>query len=361
MNFLAHLKLSGDHESIMLGNFIADHIRGNKIHHLPQEVIDGIMLHRKIDYYTDHHPEFMKTRARLHKKYHKYAGVIADIFYDHFLAKNWSEYSEFHLSSFTSYSYGILLRNYSLLPSQTKKILPFFIMQNWLASYAKMEGLRRSFQYMARKANFKSNMEYVVDDLIDDYELYEAEFKTFFPDIAAYCQNELDILFPSDKMSKKNQIISEKATKYNTEQKEIKERKKKIDEAKKKKEQEEKTPYSFRDSLKRKLHQLNNERKALSTDKIKAKLMERFEGESERIEDRGKGERKEEEGERKEEKGKGKGKRREDERLKAKGKSVKEKEIEAKVEVEVKTKKKATSKVKTKRTLLKKYNMLNFW
>ena len=57
MNFLAHLKLSGDHESIMLGNFIADHIRGNKIHHLPQEVIDGIMLHRKIDYYTDHHPE----------------------------------------------------------------------------------------------------------------------------------------------------------------------------------------------------------------------------------------------------------------------------------------------------------------
>lgn len=213
MNFLAHLKLSGDHEYIMLGNFIADHIRGNKIGKFPQEVIDGIMLHRKIDYYTDHHPEFMKTRARLHTKYHKYAGVIADIFYDHFLAKNWANYSEFHLSSFTSYSYGILLRNYSLLPTRTKKILPFIIMQNWLASYAKMEGLRRSFQFMARRANFKSNMEFVVDDLIDDYELYEAEFKAFFPDIAAYCQKELDILFPADRMSKKNQIISEKAVK----------------------------------------------------------------------------------------------------------------------------------------------------
>ncbi len=218
MNFLAHLKLSGDHEYIMLGNFIADHIRGNKISHLPQEVIDGIMLHRKIDYYTDHHPEFMKTRARLHEKYHKYAGVIADVIYDHFLAKNWNDYSEHALSSFTTYSYGILLRHYSLLPSTTKKILPFFIMQNWLTSYRKFEGLRRSFQILSKRANFKSNMEYAVEDLIDDYELYEAEFRAFFPDIATYCQNELDILFPADQMSKKNQIINEKAIIYKTAQ-----------------------------------------------------------------------------------------------------------------------------------------------
>jgi acyl carrier protein phosphodiesterase len=210
MNYLAHLKLSGDHEYIMLGNFIADHIKGNQIQGFPDEVLQGIMLHRKIDYYTDHHPVFMQSRERLHTKYHKYAGVIADIFYDHFLAKNWSDYSDLHLSGFTSYSYGIMLRNYNLLPSKTKKILPFFIMQNWLSNYAKMEGLRRSFQVMARRANFKSNMEYVVDDLIDNYELYENEFKSFFPDIANYCQNELDLLFPADRMSKKNQLLSER-------------------------------------------------------------------------------------------------------------------------------------------------------
>lgn len=208
MNFLAHLKLSGDHEYTLLGNFIADHITGNKIKHLPQGVIDGILLHRKIDNFTDHHPVFAESRARLHPKYHKYAGVIADVFYDHFLAKNWNDYSEFHISSFTSYCYGVLLRNYNLLPSKSKKILPFFIMQNWLSSYAKMEGLRRSFHMLARRAKFKSNMEYVVDDLIDDYELYESEFKLFFPEIADFCQKELDILFPADRMSKKNQIIS---------------------------------------------------------------------------------------------------------------------------------------------------------
>ncbi len=207
MNFLAHLKLSGDHEKIMLGNFIADHIRGNKIHHFPQEIIDGIMLHRKIDYYTDHHPAFIQTRTRLHKKYHKYAGVVADIFYDHFLARNWDDYAEISLSHFTSYSYGILLRNYTILPRKTKQILPFIIMQNWLASYGKFDGLSRAFDMMARRAKNKSNMEFAVDDLQADYDLYKADFERFFPDIAAFCEKELAILFPEEEWISKNRII----------------------------------------------------------------------------------------------------------------------------------------------------------
>jgi len=229
MNFLAHLKLSGDHEKIMLGNFIADHIRGNKIHHFPQEIIDGIMLHRKIDYYTDHHPAFIQTRTRLHKKYHKYAGVIADIFYDHFLARNWDEYAEISLSHFTSYSYGILLRNYTILPRKTKQLLPFIIMQNWLASYGKFDGLTRAFDMMARRAKNKSNMEFAVDDLQADYELYKADFERFFPDIAAFCENELSILFPGEEWESKNRII--KTAKLDLIIKERELEKKKLDEA----------------------------------------------------------------------------------------------------------------------------------
>ncbi|RUA28250.1 MAG: hypothetical protein DSY76_04560 [Bacteroidetes bacterium] len=233
MNFLAHLKLSGDHEKIMIGNFIADHIRGNKIHHFPEEIKEGIMLHRKIDYYTDHHPAFIQTRTRLHKKYHKYAGVIADIFYDHFLARNWDDYSEISLSHFTSYSYGILLRNYTILPRKTKQLLPFIIMQNWLASYGKFDGLTRAFDMMSRRAKNKSNMELAVDDLRADYDLYKADFERFFPDIANFCENELNILFPGEKWVNKNRII--KTAKLELIIKEREEEKRKIEEAQKKK------------------------------------------------------------------------------------------------------------------------------
>jgi len=192
MNFLAHLQLSGDNESIMLGNFIADHIKGNKFEKLPSEVVKGIYLHRKIDYFTDHHPEFIKSRLRLQPNYRKYAGVIVDIFYDHFLASNWSKFSSIKLSHYSAFVYGLLLKNYSILPIKTKKVLPFIIMQNWLVNYRTFDGLQRSFSGMARRASFKSNMENVLVDLKKDYQLYSKEFTNFYPDIQEYVQKELE-------------------------------------------------------------------------------------------------------------------------------------------------------------------------
>ncbi len=273
MNFLAHLKLSGDHEKIMLGNFIADHIRGNKIHHFPQEVIDGIMLHRKIDYYTDHHPAFIQTRTRLHKKYHKYAGVIADIFYDHFLARNWDEYAEISLSHFTSYSYGILLRNYTILPRKTKQLLPFIIMQNWLASYGKFDGLTRAFDMMARRAKNKSNMEFAVNDLQADYELYKADFERFFPDIAAFCENELAILFPGEEWEPKNRII--KTAKFDLIIKERELEKKKLEEAQQKKQAKERAKrIKEKEKEKEKIQKLEDKKRAKEERAAKKKLEE---------------------------------------------------------------------------------------
>jgi len=222
MNFLAHLKLSGDHDNIMLGNFIADHIKGNKIYHLPQEVIDGIMLHRKIDFYTDNHPEFIKSRERLYEKYHKYAGVIMDVFYDHFLAKNWDDYSDLSLNSFTSYSYGVLLKNYLILPKRTKKILPILILNNWLSSYKDFSGLRKTFNVISKRASFKTNFNYVVDDLIVDYDKYEEEFKKFFPDISDFIETQLNILYPDT--PSKNIIIKNKHLKISNTKKKVKKR-----------------------------------------------------------------------------------------------------------------------------------------
>jgi len=89
MNFLAHIYLSFDDDEITIGNFIADSIRGNKYKHLPERVQKGIFLHREIDTYTDAHSIVRKSTKRLHKNYSHYSGIIVDIFYDHYLAKNW--------------------------------------------------------------------------------------------------------------------------------------------------------------------------------------------------------------------------------------------------------------------------------
>ena len=108
MNFLAHIYLSGSNDNIAIGNFISDSIRGNKYKTFPKEIQKGILLHREIDTFTDAHPIFRQSTKRLHKNYSHYSGVIVDIFYDHYLAKNWSKYSDIPLEEYTIHFYEIL-------------------------------------------------------------------------------------------------------------------------------------------------------------------------------------------------------------------------------------------------------------
>ena len=105
MNFLAHLYLSQNNTDILIGNFIADHVKGSQFYNYSKEIQQGILLHREIDLFTDTHPIVKQSMQRLHKRYRHYNGVIIDIFYDYFLAKNWSKYSDIPLQIFADTIY----------------------------------------------------------------------------------------------------------------------------------------------------------------------------------------------------------------------------------------------------------------
>lgn len=114
----------------MLGNFFADGILGNKFQHYNQDIKNGIMLHREIDTFTDSHPVVKKSKQRLHSKYRLYKGVIIDIFYDHFLAKNWNQYSEIPLDVYVNSVYKLLKMELKTLPEKTQHMLPYMINHN---------------------------------------------------------------------------------------------------------------------------------------------------------------------------------------------------------------------------------------
>ena len=94
MNFLSHLYLAGNSEGLIIGNFIADSVKGSAYNNFSKEIQQGLILHRKIDSFTDSHPVVEQSKQRLRAKYKKYSSVIVDIYYDHYLAINWKKYSE---------------------------------------------------------------------------------------------------------------------------------------------------------------------------------------------------------------------------------------------------------------------------
>ena len=189
MNFLAHLYLSPANDEIMIGNFIADAIKGKQKLKYSQNVQRGIKLHHHIDDFTDEHSVFKQSASRLKEKYRMYSNVIVDIYYDHFLAKNWNYYSDNDLAEFSLEAYRKLVNYYKKLPPRNKRILPYMIAQNWLCGYASKWSLKRVFYGMDRRTSFKSGMSDAVDDLTKHYNDYEEEFNRFFPEIINFVRN----------------------------------------------------------------------------------------------------------------------------------------------------------------------------
>ncbi|MER3317085.1 MAG: acyl carrier protein phosphodiesterase [Allomuricauda sp.] len=186
MNFLAHIFLSFDDKEITLGNFFADHIRGNKYKHLPDRIQKGILLHREIDTFTDSHPTVRQSSKRLHKNYSHYSRVIVDIYYDHFLAKNWNDYSDTPLEEYVENFYDLLEDNYNILPMATKRMMPYMIADNWLLNYANLAGIDRVLNGMNRRTKNKSRMNFAILDLEQHYIDFENEFTSFFKELITF-------------------------------------------------------------------------------------------------------------------------------------------------------------------------------
>ncbi len=191
LNYLAHLFLSGPDPDLQFGNFIADGVRSVQLKLYPAQIQAGIRLHHKIDAFTDSHPVVAESKERLRPMVQKYAGVVVDMFYDHFLAKQFQEYSSLSLAAFADQSYALLLAQPDLLPARVQRFLPYMIKQNWLVGYAQVAGISGALNGLSRRAAFESGMDTAGQELIRNYDLYQAEFNRFFPELQAYIVEQI--------------------------------------------------------------------------------------------------------------------------------------------------------------------------
>lgn len=189
MNFLAHAHLSGGDAELLVGNLVADAVKGNQISRYPEKVARGILLHRQIDTFTDSHPIVRNSKNAIKNQAGRYAGVDVDIYYDHFLARKWNGYSDVPLEQFTVSVYHELGSHGDLLPARVKRMLPYMVAQNWLNSYANLADLRRIFYGMDRRTNFRSGMSKAVEILEMHYDALEKDFERFYPEIIAFAED----------------------------------------------------------------------------------------------------------------------------------------------------------------------------
>ena len=175
----------------MIGNFIADHIRGNNYDEYSKEIQQGIFLHREIDTFTDTHEVVRKSKRRLHERYRHYDGVIIDIFYDYFLAKNWSNYSAIPLDLYTDAVNNLFIKISDDLPVKSQNFIKYMLEYDILFNYSNKEGIAKVLNGMNTRTKGKSQMNLAIEDLELLHHELEEDFTLFFKDLIAYTNQKL--------------------------------------------------------------------------------------------------------------------------------------------------------------------------
>ncbi len=191
MNFLAHIFLSGDNEAVKFGNFIGDWVKGKSYNNFPQEIQKGILLHRKIDSYTDSHKTVKKSILKIRQAYGKYSGVVTDILYDHFLAQNWQIYSESSLKDYVNEFSKIVFENFDTVPQSAKIFVSPFIRRKRLICYSDINCFAKVLRKMAVYTSMPNKVKEVMRIINENYEDFLSDFTTFFPEIIDYTKIEL--------------------------------------------------------------------------------------------------------------------------------------------------------------------------
>lgn len=178
-----------------MGDFAKGRLDHPRHAHFSDEIRQGFALHRFIDHFTDTHPVVLDCRNKLNDIFPRYASVIIDMYFDHFLAKNFETYYPLTLNDFVAKTYAILPRYQHLYYDEMHPMVASILRYDWLTNYQYPEGLRRSLGGMAKKFPFLAGIEKASDELFENHDLYHDYFARFYPELQTACTDFIGLGF----------------------------------------------------------------------------------------------------------------------------------------------------------------------
>lgn len=192
MNFLAHLALAAPTPSSLVGNLMADFAKGTRatlLEQFPQPIVDAMFMHRSIDRFTDTHPCFKKAKSLMLPEHRKFAGVVIDIFFDHFLSLHWQRFYRVNLDTFIDDCYRTLDQHPQWHSELFSKIYPSMRRENWLACYRSKDGILLTLQRVSQRSKYTRMIADCSTDFEENYTEFENIFLEFYPQLMDFSSN----------------------------------------------------------------------------------------------------------------------------------------------------------------------------
>lgn len=202
MNFLAHLFLADHNEDALLGNLLGDFVKGDPAGRFRDGVTAGILLHRKVDTFADSHAITRRSRRRFNDSWRRFAGVMVDMCYDHFLALHWDRYADVPLDAFAGNVYDILKANRPWLPQRLKRIMWLMASEDWLCGYANINRLGTTLDRIAGRLSKGQRFKGAIEEIEANYRGLESDFSAFFPEVITFAAHQKSMAAVSDSTGK---------------------------------------------------------------------------------------------------------------------------------------------------------------
>ncbi|NQU65766.1 MAG: DUF479 domain-containing protein [SAR324 cluster bacterium] len=186
MNYLAHLFLSGDSDELLVGNLIGDFVKGKIDGNYPMQICEGIRLHRQIDSYTGAHSRALLGRNRFGSERRRFAGIILDVCFDHFLIRHWHTYATIDLAHFIDAVHLRIQPYEHILNGKMDFFLSRKNMGYLLETNRDLDGVEFILSRISNRMRKGHCLLNAMDEIESNYDLLEKDFGAFFPDLIEY-------------------------------------------------------------------------------------------------------------------------------------------------------------------------------
>jgi acyl carrier protein phosphodiesterase len=187
VNWLAHLRLSPAQPLLRLGNLAGDFVRGIDVSTLHPEIQRGVVLHRAIDKFVDAHEVFRRARTRFAEPFQRYGSVALDVFFDHYLARDWHRHGDgSELGQFVADVHAAMQQHRELLPPDLQRLNDRMAENSWLTMYGTVDGIERVLRAMAKRRRRPSSLATITGELRRNYDAFESDFEELWPELLRF-------------------------------------------------------------------------------------------------------------------------------------------------------------------------------
>lgn len=187
MNHLGHLVLAVSHgqfeSGLLTGGLLGDFVKGPLRGERPDDIEQGIALHRAIDAFSNRLPSLQRSAQRFGPDLRRLAPVLIDLVVDHFLTRDFRAQQALPLQGFGEIVLPLIHPQREWLTPGAARLLDRLSAPEGLAAYNSMAVIERSFHYIAQRLHKGEAAPVAMARLIKDYDGFAEDFQLYFPQL----------------------------------------------------------------------------------------------------------------------------------------------------------------------------------